>query len=437
MGLSAIIVAAITLAAPSDAAVRADWAAHNQDADIRYLTLDNVSPQRREKWEQVLKYQVPAASRGINVDRQIPQRVGESNAYRIDLSHLQWGHAEYAKVLEKYPYAKLDKGNTPLSIRADWLVMQLADTRDSDAYYLFLYGDKAPKTDKEFLEAWGVDFKNQGGANYGWVENGSQVAVQGTRFVQHFIGRAGKSVWQTKDMNHVVKNADPLEFLDGNFKYDGSEMIAQVPKASARYGTRGAAQVYALANGDGKIVNEAPVRLVEDHKRTLNQTAIINNASCVGCHEQGMNDPTTNGLRQALEVGENLRTYSKDKQEEIESFHLSDSATTLQRNNQDFHTFVYACNQLTARENAQLYLAVLKDYRADLTIQRAANELYCSAEDLKLALGLASANGIVLTSRIAGLAHGLKVPRDTWEEAYPEVKAMLDVWRNGGKAKHE
>lgn len=428
MNLAAIIVAAIALGAPSDAAVRADWAAHGNDADLRYLTLDAIAPGRREKWEHVMCYQVAAASRGTQVDKQIPQRVGQSNAWRIDLSHLHWGHAEYAKVLENYPYAP--KGSNPLAIRADWLILQLADTRDSNAYYLLLYGEgKEPKTDKEFLQIWGVDFKNQEGANYGWVENGSQVSLQGTRFVQHWIGRAGRSVWQTKDMNHVVRNADPLEFLDGNFKYDGSEMIAQVPKASARFNTRGSSQVYALGNGEGKIVNEAPVRLVEDHKRTLNQTAIINHCSCVGCHIYGMNEPSINGLRQAIEAGEQLRVYSKDKQEQIDDFHLSDSGTTIQRNNQDFTSFVYACNQLTTTQNATEYLQALRDYRADLTLQRAANELYCTPDDLKNSLGLASGNGIVLTSRIAGLAHGLRVPRDSWEEAYSEVKAMLDVWR--------
>lgn len=433
MGFVAIIVAAIALGAPSDAAVRADWAALGQPSDVRYLSLDAMSQPRREKWAQAMAFAIPSASRAENVDRQVPQRVGQSNAYRIDLTHLEWGQIEYAKVLTKYPYAAKEKnGSGPLVIRADWLMLQLADQRDSQAYPLLLYGENAPKTDAEFLKAWGVEATQQRGQSFGWIETKSQVNLQETRFIEHF-NAGGQSLWRTLDTQRVGRGSDPLESLDGKFKFDGKELIAQVAKTSARYRSRGCSQVYFLANGDGKAVNEAPVRLVEDHKRTLGQTAILNPGSCTICHSLGMQFPTENGLSESLKIGEVLKVYDKRLQEQYENFHLGDSQTTLQRNNENYSAFVHACNQLDTATNANLYRLCLLDYRQELTLKRAAGELYCEPEELRLALGYASANNIVMPSRIAGLAHGRKVSRDTWEDYYVEVKAMLDVWRQGGQ----
>lgn len=426
MGLSAIIVAAIALGAPSDAAVRADWAAHGQDPALRYLSLDAVP--NREKWEQVIKYQIPAASRAENIDRQVPQRVGQSNAYRIDLSHLHWDTADFSKVLESYPYAVNDPDYPQLVVRGDWLVWQLADTKNSKAYYTLLYGSKSiPKNTKEFLAFWGVG-EDQTGARFGWVEGQSQVALQQIRFVEHFIGRAGRSVWLTKDVAKVDQKTDPLEYLDGNFTHDAEEAIAQFVKSSARYQIRGSAQAYGLFNGKGEVQHVAPVNIVEDFNRTLGSPELTNNASCVTCHDAGMKDPTSNNLKDVLKLGEQLYSWNKETAEQIEDFHLSDSATTLQRNNQDFASFVTACNGLGPAENSKVYRLALKDYRSELTLQRAATELYCSAEDLKLALAYASANKIIMPARVVGLAHGQKIPRTSWEGFYLQTADILRRW---------
>jgi hypothetical protein len=424
-----LIIAAALTAAPSDVdAARTDYRAHGSDPALRYLTLGAVPKGKQGQWAAVLAYQVPAASRAELLDRQIPQPVPRSTAYRIDLESLQWDWRDWNAVLAKYPYAYNDPYRPLLTVRGDWLVKQLADTRDSDAYYRLLYGGKRiPKTDAEFLAFWGFDPKQQVGQSFGWVETKSQVGLQGTRLAEHFNAR-GQSLWRTKDVNQVTRGSDPLEALDGNFKHDGRELIAQVAKTSLYRQSRGASQVYLLANGQGKVVNEAPVRLVEDHKRTLGQTAIINNASCVGCHEQGMQLPTENGVREALRAGELLYAYSKGKQEQLESFHLTDAGRRLQRNNEDFATFVEACNGMKPDANARLYGEMLNDYRADLDLERAAGELYTTPENLKLAIAYASANKVLVGSRVAGLAHGKLVGRDTWEQEYLGVQKMLEVW---------
>lgn len=433
MGFASIIVAAIALGAPSDAAVRADWAAHGQDPALRYLTLDPVSVQRREKWEKITAFVVPSSSRGDNIDRELPVRVGKSNAYRIDLSYLKWDAHDLNKVLERYPYARNDAANPLLTIRADWLVAELADARVSKAYGLLLYGEKSvPKTDTEFRKFWGVADDQQAGQRFGLVEGASLVNLQGTRFLERWNAR-GRSLWGTKDSSRTGRGTDPIEALDGNFKHDGRELIASITAVSPSRGVTGLKLVYMLANGDGKTVDVAPAGLVEDHKRTIGSAEIVNNSSCIGCHETGFNYPQMNLLRESLKVGELLQVYDKQKQADIEAFHLGDIGTSLQRDNQDYAAFVTCTNGLSPIENAKLYRQGLADYRADLTLQRAAGELYCEPEALKNALGYASANSIVMPSRIAGLAHGLKVPRGVWEDYFLEVKAMLEVWQAGQK----
>lgn len=435
--LSLILATVLLGSAPGDVELaNADWAAHNNDPDLRYLTLSAVPEKKRQPWYKMLCYSVPSASREPLLDRQLPQPVAPtSSLYRIDLHALGWNVEDWNKVVEKYPYEQIDPKYPPLVIRGDWLCYVLADTRDFDAYYRLIYGGKnIPKTDQDFLTFWNVDPKQQVGQSFGWVENRSQVAKQGTRFVEHF-NAGGQSLWRTKDLIHVTLKADPLEALNGDFKHDGRELIVQIPKISVSARTRGVAQVYALANGEGKIVNEAPVRLVEDSKRTLGQTAIVNNASCVVCHTTGMNYPTINGAEQAIKDGLQLYAYSKGKAEEVELFHLTESAQRINRNNDDFASFTWAANGLHPVKNANLYWQALQDYRNDLTLQRAAGELYTTPEELTNALGYAATGSVLIGVRASGLTVGGKINRDTFEDAYLELQSVLSVWQNKQKAK--
>lgn len=409
--------------------MNADYQRKGSDVNVRYLSLSPVPDKVLNKWVSVLRYQVPAASRAQLLDRQIPRNVVGSRVFSINLASLKWDYTDWNKVLERYPYDTNDPKNPLLVIRADWLIHELADTRDSRAYYLLIYGEKSiPKTDAEFLAYWGVDANQQIGQLFGWVEVKSQVSLQETRYIEHFNAR-GQSVWRTKDMFKVTRLSDPLEVLTGDFKHDGRELIAQISKVSLKKKIRGCSQVYMLANGEGKAVNEAPVRLVEDHKRTLGQTAIVNNASCVSCHEKGMNFPSSNGLVDSIEAGDRLYAYTQGKQEEIEEFHATDSGGRLYRNNEDFARFIAACNNLKPEVNARYYREMLDEYRANLDLERAAGELYIQPETLRLALAYASKNKIVIGSRLVALTRNGTIPRTVWEEAYQDVKKIVAKWQ--------
>jgi hypothetical protein len=140
--------------------------------------------------------------------------------------------------------------------------------------------------------------------------------------------------------------------------------------------------------------------------------------------------PTENGLRSLIALGVELKTYDYQKQEAIEAFHLSDTAKELERNCQDYEDAVKSCNGLSGPENAKAYKWCLEDYVGELDLERAAQEAYCSKEDLTNAIAYASDKYIVVGNRLAGLVHGRTVPRAQWEGDYRSVRVYLDTWNS-------
>lgn len=427
-----LLLTIAALATPHADAVNAHWHGYAQGSpNVRYLSLEAVPEAEQANWHKALMFSVSSASRDVTLAEHLPKRLDGTLTYYIDLGALKWDAADWLKCLEKYPYSA-DKN--PLVVRGDWLIAEMADPRNSQALYLLLYGSKnTPKTDSDFIKFWGADEADKGVSRFGWVETNSQVNLQRTRFVERFVGRDGFSIWRTMDAFFVEDGKDPLETLDGTFKHDGRELIAQFPKVlgKATQQIDGAAQAYLLANGQGAIAQEAPVALVEDYNQTLGQRAIVNHSSCVVCHDAGMKFPTENGLVAYIRAGVDLKVYDLRRKSDIEAFHFRDVARHIRRDNENYQEFVRACNGLTTVENSKNYKHVLTEYLKPLTLADAAREIYCTPEDLKLAVGYAASNQIEIQSRLAGLAHGRTIGRKQWEDDYLRAKAMVDVWKAG------
>lgn len=87
--------------------------------------------------EAVQAFWLPHLSPAAVLQRQIPQRVGDTRFYRIDLRDLGWTVDAWLQLAKEYPYA--DGYANPLFIRADWLVWITSDTANSQLYYNLLY----------------------------------------------------------------------------------------------------------------------------------------------------------------------------------------------------------------------------------------------------------------------------------------------------------
>lgn len=447
-----LLLTIAAIAMPSAETVRQHWHTYGQrSAHVRYLTLEHIPPAEYGDWHRALMFAVSSNSRDVVLHNHLPKRLDQTQSYYADLLALQWDANDLLKVMATYPYS-LDKN--PLTIRGDWLIYQLLDTRDSQASYLLLYGEKnIPKTDEEFWKFWGVDRKAQAKTTIGWAEGKSQVNLHGTRLATRYITTGTRSIglsgWETDDSFFVTAKNDPLETLDNTFLHQGREHIAQFPKSSYKNGKlyTGAAQAYLLSQGNadrankplaadqvGKRVEEAPVDLVRDNNRCLGQDAIVNNISCIVCHDAGMKFPTTNGLENLLRIGAELYVYDRGKRDQAEQFHLTNAAIMLEQDNRLYGQFVEACTGLKSPELSKLIKKVTDAYRAPLTLDDAARELYCTPDDLKFAIGYASANHLALGNRLTALAHGEPMPRTQWETDYLLAQQMVGVWKAGTPA---
>lgn len=428
MQLAAALIAA-TFASPGDVATaKADYQAqYAAGEECRYLEL-GPDP---EAALPVVQFIVVLASREPLLDHIVPAPMPGTNLVRIRLNRLRWSVADWSAVAgyERNPYTPYQN---PLIIPAGYLVDRIADGTVSDAYLRLYFGGRAiPKTLDEFLKATGVDPAKQRGLELRWVEAESRVNVarDAARLILSLDGVNATS-WITYDVKRVARGTDPLEALfENKFRADGIEAFSLVPKVHTN-GIRGIFPVMVLADGDGKLVNEAPVDLVVDSTEFAGQTAIRTPGSCFTCHTKGSQATTTNALRDRLKAGVELKSYDKNLQTAIELSHLGDLSNDLGEWDQGYAAALLAVNGLTPAANAEAFAAYHRDYLAPVTLERAAAELHCTAEDLSLALAYASANGVKVSVRLAGLAHGKALPRSSFEDEFYQAAQYIRVWRS-------
>lgn len=418
------IAACLLSVLPADvSAAQADYAAQPplDQLHTRYVSTSEVPEDRRDALATTLCFVAPSVSRALVLDHQIPQRVTPT-LWRINLRRLAWAHQDWLHCVSANPY---HVSPNPLIVRADWLVVRLTDASESDVYYRLLFG-RVPKTRDEFLQLVGVSKAANKGLAFGLIEGDSGISRQRVRLLQHF-DRVQGFAWGTRDVRDLGQN-DPLEQLDGG-RHDAEEWIVGLPKVSLVGRSRGLLQVYLLADGAGRRVDEAPVKIVEDHSRFRGVASVRTAGSCIQCHAAGVILPTVNALERTLASGVDLYTTDPAEQERLEAFFLTGAATELARNQQDFAAGVRACNGLAPAENGARFRAVVDAYTADVAPEQAARELDCTLAELTAALGYASAGQVKLGVRLAGLAHGQAVPRQAWEADYLKAAAALKVWR--------
>lgn len=391
-------------------------------ATVRYVSTATAFDDTERRCQEVaLSLIVPASSREVNLDYCRPARVTET-LWRIDLAGLGWNVSDWLSVVHEYPYSPTASSN-PIVVRADWLLVQLTDSTVSDAYKRFVLGNG--NTRDEILAQLGVD----GTAEYrfGLIQGQSGVSVSGTRWIENRPIARGYA-WGTRDSRELDTDSDPLEQPDGGFVHDGEEWIIGLPKFDPVSGFRGALQVYFLANGNGAIVDRAPVDLVEDHTRFRNLSEIRSPGSCVQCHDGGLNPVGPNQLVQTIKAGvEAFADYANAQA--VEAFHFSDTAKELRRNNEDYRETVRVVTGCEPEEATLAFMSAIGAYDADVDLERAAAEVYLTPQELKRAIAYGSEQGRRLGARLSSLAHGQTVPREAWEENYIAVRGIAELWR--------
>lgn len=395
---------------------------------LLYFTAGNLEGESQDDLIAAFKVMVASASTQYVVERATPIQLQDTPwIMRIDLRDVKWRYRDWRTILTNYDYWKSEIEATgtvfPLMVRADWMLLQLADYQESDAYYQLMFGNNAPSTRDEFLKLLGVSTEEK--FRYGMIEGQSGVSKQGVRWIESYPSARGYA-YGTRDILKVTAESDPLENPRGDFKHDGEEWIIGVSRISSATGVRGALQVYALADGDGKLVRRAKVDLVEDSTTFRGYREIRVPGSCMQCHQTGLNSLTENALRELIKSGVDVYA-GRDDQQKLEAFHLGDLSKELKRNQEDYAVMIEAICGLKPVDFSISFKRAVDRYTAKLNLETAAQEVGRDPEDLRLALAYASSHTHV-GARVAGLAHGKTVSRETWAERYPSILAYLKGW---------
>lgn len=369
---------------------------------------------------QVCQYVALLASRTSLLDEAMPLAMPDG-LVRLSLPGLGWTVDDWRAVWADNPYRPIDN---PLMLHAGYFVDRVLDGSKSDTYYRLVFsGDKKPDTAKEFLAAFGIEQAKQGGLQQGWVEGRSAVNVNpnGSRLVTQLDG-IHTFAWVTQDVR-AVDGDDPLEQLGPVVRHDASEIFVLRPLVSTR-GLRGLMPVTALADGSGKLVGVAPADIVQDSTLAIGRAEIVNPIGCVSCHTKGSQRPSVNALKERLLAGVELLATGERKVE-IELMHLGDVHQNLDAWDAGYKDAVLAINGMTTEANSAAVVSFVRAYRADVTPEQAAADIGCTVEQLTLALGSASSKGLDIGVRLSGLAHGIPVPRTSWESRFVVAKAIV------------
>lgn len=401
---------------------------------IRYLWFPAKRSQMR-MWENAIRFDIPSNSRALILEKQIPQHVPGTSYWRIDTRDLEWDHYDVCQVLQRHPYHDHEKIHDPLIVRGDWLLWELSDTFESQSHYQLVYGSKSiPKTRDEWYKFWKVTVDEQRSDNllFGMIEGKSGVSVVGVRWLEFHDRPRGYSS-STRDVLKLDLEHDMLEKPDGSFEHDGEEHIVGYPKVSLELGESMATQFYLLANGKGQRVEKAPVDLVEDRMRFKDLAEIRNRGSCIICHPSGMNMPTRNEMRRAIEAG--LPLYIQDDKrkrevEKLEVFHFTAIEKEILPLQDKFVAFVRACNGLEPSENADNYKAAIDAYGARLDLHQCSRELRCTPAELRFSVAYANENKLKIPRALADLVQtGEPIPRESWEQLYVATQRLVDDWK--------
>lgn len=428
---------------------------------VRYISLLNVF-NNNETQADTLSL-VEAVSKFLNSTSWNPKIVkpitldSKTNVIlRIDIRQYGWSVNDW-KVIEKaYPYAndyndvRFDgrdimrelrhktQTNTPL-IRADWMVSTLS----LPPFYDTLI--KLPQTATKLEEILQVDVKKNIQTNTlvraGFISPGIS---KFNRMIERHPTRFG-SYWKSYDFaspnGNLAKNISinplgPLNIVGEGFAHDGGELIFSLPNGM---------QGYMLVNAQGRKIDFAPPNIVKGglpvHKphgikwiepkgtliptESVEEHAIVNGASCMVCHDQGMKI-RPDEIGSFFSDQNNLRDSKLNARQLNQVLEQYNGITYEKSIKSDRNQFLKALQQTGAHRGEPMVL-VIQNYVRDLDQKRVVAELRLSPGDLR---------EIERNSRLTPLHQfllqsKLGIKRNEFELQYPKLmKLILTELRN-------
>ena len=300
------------------AIVRDLEAANERDRPyLRYYSLANLSnnPEVADKLLGLYRGALSKLVNHLSWNAEIvkPKSVSaDGTLLRIDLRDYDWTPAIWQRIIAAYPYGLRARGLSgelaqikALSgaelpyIRTDWFV---GTASVAPLYHDILQLPENVADLEKKLQVNAEDNFAQDKVVRGGVRNSG--VSHNNRVIERHRSMYG-AYWKSYDFasNGNDKNIflDPLTFHE-----DGGEFIFNLPNGL---------QAYMIANGQGKRLDEAPIKIVRDRFTNPDDPVVHNGRSCIGCHTTGMNR-MQNEVRQMLET-QTHTAYDLDKAKKI------------------------------------------------------------------------------------------------------------------------
>ena len=257
------------------------------------------------------------------VDPVIPDMIGQhQTTLAVNLKDLEWNKAGiWQEILKVYPYGLSHEvlpndnetrdlaedisrrtGVKVFNLRADWFV---ATASRPPLYHTLL---QLPQTATELERQLDVNvsenFQERRLARGGFTESG--VSGHNRLLERHSFSHG--YYWKSYDFKSSAGLGNLFVFplgprFEGNpfqqnaFKHDGGEIIYSLPNGM---------QGYFLVDGKDERIDEGPIDVVADLKKTSGTPLVVNGLSCMACHRSGMID-FVDTIRQGQILGGRLR----------------------------------------------------------------------------------------------------------------------------------
>lgn len=372
----------------------------------------------------------PLASKLDNGNTMEYRRVpGSDTLWWIDLRDYNWTPSSwenaanidgyFVEPIVQHPTAgalRLLAGNAVL--RMDWFINHVSDStkqldtdRSPTLYNNFLFASvKTPTNIDEYRKYFSIDIdkSRQLGNEFATLVTKSKIVAKHNRLL--FGYRTELGYWY--DTYDVKNQEGSRDFLEAFFK---NEPIATPPKifdAGEAFGSNMLGlQVYALYDGQGKLINFGDPTVVRHIGDVVGDVRVRIAHSCFDCHAGGPL-PSENTLKEFITAGGNQYFKNKIELNRTNRVLLSSRFEDSIKQNQDY--FVNAlkkCNGLTPDENGKIYLDLVRSYNEPVTVSRAALE--CGVTEQEFITKVIKGN---YGARLKLLAINKEpIPIDIWE----------------------
>lgn len=389
--------------------------------NLYYFSLATIPEEHREATLASLCYSIASSSKTKIIEDCLPVPVSVT-LYRIEIHLLNWDRQAISKVFGRTPYKRYHHDNGPLVNHPSWFITNIADSTESQAYNLLLYGKENP-SERDFLKLTDTNVSTE----IRKLEGQSGVAsnTERDRVLRFFDNGRFTITTITDDFFRLGANKSLL-LLKPKTEPDGKEGITGLVKTSAKTGDRGWLMATWQGNGKGEFAAEVPQRLATQKRGWRGHSAIVGPGGCWKCHDQGYKPMTQDLFRHYLDNAQVSTTFKNSKN--LREQYLESVNQLIEDENKRYEMGVKMCTGYYIKEFLPLYEQAISWYDNDVSLKQAASELYTTPEELRGALGLASHADKLLHPELALLATQ-PISRRAWEDLYTTAALYLDAWR--------